>query len=191
MIKRLYDLILERGSSLMKYLKHALFLVFITLSGAAFSAETIAVIDMQKVRAGSVAINKVLEKIKKKRDSYQAEITKQEESLRDGEKKLAEQHALLTPEAFKAKRDDFQKQKIEVLRGVQEKRAQLDKIYSAALVELQKSVIEIVAQLSKEKGFDIALPLAQVVYSSPSLDITDQVLEKVNKKLPSIKVDIN
>jgi len=42
--------------------------------------------------------------------------------------------------------------------------------------------------MAKEKGFTLAIPSSQVLYYDSSLEISDEVLKRLNEKLPSLTV---
>lgn len=157
---------------------------------SAHAAEEIVIVDMQRILQESTAAKDIRTKIKQKRDDYQAEITKQEESLRKVEQKLGEQRAILSPEAFEAKSKEFKEQLMDVQRGVQEKRSKLDAALNESLEKIQVAVLEIITALSKEKGFKLAIPSSQVLFATTALDVTEDVLTRLNKKLPNIKISI-
>ena len=147
----------------------------------------IAVVDIQKVLQESKAAKDIREKIKAKRDKYQGEITKAEEKLREEEKKLASQSGVLSKEAFNQKREEFKEKLIKVQRDVQEKRANLDNTLSGSLAQVQQVVFEIIENLAKEKNFELAIPTSQILYARTGLNITDDVLKRLDKKLPKVK----
>jgi outer membrane protein len=174
----------------MKKLSILLSVILLSLSFNASAAELkIAVVDIQAVLQESKAAKDIREKIKKKRDKYQDEITNEEEKLRSEEQKLASQSGVLSKEAFEQKREEFKEKLIKVQRDVQEKRANLDNDLSSSLGQVQAVVFEIIADLSKEKGFELAIPTSQILYSDEGLNITEDVLKRLNKKLPKVKTN--
>ncbi len=146
----------------------------------------IAVVDIQKVLQESSAANDIREQMKAKRDKYQEEITRQEESLRSEEKKLSEQKGVLSAEAFEAKKDAFKEKLTKVQRDVQVKRSHLDSALNESLSEVQKVVYEIINELAKEEGFKIALPTSVILYVQDPLSITDEVLSRLNTRMPKV-----
>ncbi|MDP2816027.1 MAG: OmpH family outer membrane protein, partial [Rectinemataceae bacterium] len=146
--------------------------------------ETIAVVDIQAIMKDASAAQDVRNQIDKKKNDFQTEITKKEEELRQEDKKLAEQRNVLSKEAFEKKADAFKNKVNDVQREVQSRRAQLETAYGEALAKLQENVLEIVAEIGKEKGFLVAVPTSQILYAKDGLNITQEVLEKLNKKLP-------
>lgn len=172
----------------MKKLLVILFVGFFQFSVNANAATlNIAVVDIQQVLQESKAAKDIREKIKNKRDKYQDEITKEEEKLREEEKKLASQRGVLSKEAFEQKREEFKEKLIKVQRDVQEKRANLDNTLSGSLAQVQKVVFEIIENLAKEKNFELAIPTSQILYAQKGLNITNDVLKRLDKKLPKVK----
>lgn len=157
---------------------------------AADLAGSIAVVDIQYVVEHSTASKGVSEYIRKKRDAYQEEITKQEEQLRTTEQKLQEQQASLSKEAFEQQRKQFRDKINDVQANVQKKRANLDSAFQKSVGEVQKVVLSIVADLAKERGFKIAIPSSQILYTEPGLNITEEVLTRLNKKMPKLEIKI-
>jgi outer membrane protein len=170
-----------------------IFVALISFSISAFAADKseLAVVDIQKVLQDSEAAKDIREQIKVQRDKYQAEITKQEEDLRSSEQKLTQQKSILSQDAFKEKREEFKEKLTKAQRDVQEKRSQLDNALNDSIGEVQKVVFQIISDMAKEKGFKIAIPTSQILYSEPGLNITEDVLKKLNDKLPKVKVKTN
>lgn len=153
-------------------------------------AAKIAIIDVQKVVKNSTAAKQALDTIQKKRDEFQSAIDKQEEELKEKDQKLAKEKGVLTPDAFEKKRKEFQQDVLDVQQSVQKKRAALDTSYTKVLAEIQKTVLAIIETLSEDQGFDIALPSSQVLYGKDALDISDEVLKRLNKELPEVDIDV-
>lgn len=162
---------------------------FITFAGAN-AAGNIAMVNVQEIMNKSTAAQSIAKQIEAKRSSYQEQVKKQEESLRKADQDLTKQRSSLSAEALEQKRKEFRKKVSDVQQDVQKKRAQLDKAYAGAINEIQQKVTSIVADLSKDKGFDVAIPTSQLVYGKPEMDITAQVLEKLNKDMPDVKVSM-
>ena len=152
------------------------------------SASKIVVVDIQQVLEESTAAKDVKDQIKIKRDKYQLEITAEEDNLRKAEKKLSEQRSVLSQAAFDQKTEEFKEKLIIVQRDVQEKRANLDALLTNSLGKIQKVVFEIIEDISKDQEFDIAIPTSQILYASDKLNITTEVLKRLNKEMPSIKI---
>lgn len=162
----------------------------IVLSPADVTAEEIAIIDIQKIITESLAAKSIATQIEKKRDEFQAEVEKEEEKLHSDDQSLSEQRSVLSKEVFEQKAKEFRSKVVEAQRMVQSRRAQLDKAHVKALEKVRKHTLDIVDGLSGKKNFKVVLPKAQVFYSKNELDISDEILKKLNEKLPKVEVVI-
>lgn len=147
-----------------------------------------AVIDYQRVLREAKAAKSIREQIETRRKLYQDQIAKEEQKLNDADKELAKQRAVLSAEAFNGKRQEFQKKVGTVQRMVQERRRTLDQVSSSALNQVRNAMIQIVSDLSEERGFNLVLPSSAVLLFSPQIDLTEEVIKRLDGKLPSVKV---
>lgn len=147
-----------------------------------------AVIDYQRVLREAKAAKGIRDQVETRRKLYQDQIAKEEQKLNAADKELAKQRAVLSADAFKEKRDEFQKKVTTVQRMVQERRRTLDQVSAAALNQVRNAIIEIVSDLSSEREFNIVLPSSTVLLFSPKVDLTQEVIARLDGKLPSVKV---
>jgi len=149
---------------------------------------SIAVVNIQQVMRDSTAAKSVREQLESKQKSFQSEITKKEEALQKEDQELGKQKSVLSKEAFEKKATEFRKKAAEVQKEVQTKKALLDSGFERALNDIQKSVNDIIAEMAKEKSFQLAVPTSQILYADDKMDISKDVLERLNKKLPKVDV---
>jgi outer membrane protein len=147
-----------------------------------------AVIDYQRVLREAKAAKSIRDQIETRRKLYQDQIAKEEQKLNDADKELAKQRAVLSAEAFNGKRQEFQKKVGTVQRMVQERRRTLDQVSSTALNQVRNAMIQIVSDLSEERGFNLVLPSSAVLLFSPGIDLTEEVIKRLDGKLPNVKV---
>ena len=166
----------------------AILLSFLPLA-AAQALEGIAVINIQDIMRDSLAAKSIKKKLEAKQKSFQKEMTKKESDLQKKESSLAKQRGTLSAAEFEKKVKSFRETATKAQREVQTKKAKLDKAFADALSNIQKNVVTIVESIAKERGVKVVLPTSQLLYADPSLDITKEVLAKLNKKLPSVKVN--
>jgi Skp family chaperone for outer membrane proteins len=172
----------------------ALLLLLGTLAApAAAAAErlppaTAAVIDYQRVFKDAKAARAIGDQVDARRQLYQEEIAREEQRLHEADKQLSEQRSVLSPEAYAERRREFERQVAEVQRKVQERRRQLDQAKAVALNEMRSAMIEIVAKLSDARGFNLVLPTSGVLLFAPQIDLTEEVIGRLDVELPSVKV---
>lgn len=160
----------------------------IVISTSAMS-QTVAVLNIQEIMRESLAAKAIRQKLESKQKSFQSELSQKEQELQEKERTLAKQRSVLTGEEFEKRVKDFRAQATKAQRDVQTKKAKLDKAFAEALASIQKSVTSIVADMAKEKKFSVVMPTSQLLYADPALDITDQVLTELNKRLPTVNVN--
>jgi outer membrane protein len=147
-----------------------------------------AVIDYQRILRDAAAAKSIREQIEARRRAYQEEISKEEQRLHEADKAFAKQRSVLSAEAFAAKRRDFEQEVAEVQRLVQERRRELDSTAAAALNVVKEALIEIVTSIAQERGFNLVLPTSEVLFFSRSLDLTEEVLAKLDARLPEVRL---
>lgn len=162
----------------------------LTMQGTALAeGSKIAIVNIQSIMRDSTAAKSIRTQLESKQKAYQAEISKKEEAMQKEEQELANQRATLSKEAFEQKVDAFRQKATTMQKDVQDKKATLDAAFEKALNDIQKVVNEIITDLAKEKGFNVAIPSSQLLYAEPDMDITAEVLSKLNAKLPNVTVN--
>lgn len=149
---------------------------------------TAAVIDYQRVFKDAKAARAIGDQVDARRRIYQEEIARDEQRLHEADKELARQRGILAPEAYADRRREFERQVAEVQRKVQERRRQLDQAKAVALNEIRSAMIEIVGELSDVRGFNLVLPTSGVLLFAPQIDLTGEVIARLDAKLPNVKV---
>ena len=151
-------------------------------------ATVAAVIDYQRILTEAAAARSIREQIELRRKTYQEEIGKEEQRLHEADKEVARQRSLLTPEAFAEKRREFEREVAEVQRMVQERRRELDSATGVALKEVEDALIDVVESIAEERGFNLVLPRSEVLFFARTIDLTDEVLTKLDDRLPNVQV---
>lgn len=160
----------------------------VPMAASAQSAGKIATVNFQKVMKDSLAAQSIREQVEKKRGSFKDEINKQEEKLRAEQQELVKQRNVLAPDAFEKKKKEFEGKVANLQKTAKSKAMQLEGVTGKASEELQKTLHGIVEDMAKERGFEVVVPTSQLLYASPSLDITEEVLKRLNDKLPKVSV---
>lgn len=152
------------------------------------AALPIAVVDVQGVMRASKAAKVIQQKIDVRRGAYQEEVTVEERQLRQAEQELAQQRAILSPEAYQQRVRDFQTRVAEVQRGVQSRKRALDEAFAKAMNEVRRALVGVVAEIAEHNNVKVVLFKSQIVIAEKSLDISEQVLALLDERLPSVDV---
>jgi len=150
----------------------------------------IAIIDMQKILRDSIAVKKMQKTLEQRRSGYQNELRQKEQQLRNSNQELVRQQAILSAEAFAKKRQELEQQVAAVQRDVQEKRRGLDALLGQGMKQIRIVLVEIVQGIAINRDADLVLAKSIVVLVRPDLEITDEALALLNKKLPEVTLPV-
>lgn len=147
-----------------------------------------AIVNVQAIMKDAKAAQSARDQLKAKQQQFQDQISKTEKELQKQDQELEKQRTILSQEAFEKQVKEFRKKAADAQKDVQDKRVNLSKAFDASLAEIQASVTQILNEMANERGFDLVVPSSQVLFYNPSLDISGEVLKRLNDKLPSLKV---
>lgn len=152
------------------------------------STTSIAVIDAQLIFEKSLAVVKIREQVDKKAEAFKNESSKKEEYFKKKFEELEKQKSVLAKDAFEQKNNDLSKEFSEAQKKVQEDRGVLEKAYVDSMQQVEATIVDIVKEEATKSGLKLVVHKGQTVYADDSLDMTQKVLEAINKKLPSVTV---
>jgi len=149
-----------------------------------------ALVDIQKIMRESAASVSIRAQIDEVRASFQGELDAKEERLRGTDEELKRQRAILAPEAFEEKRRAFEEEVLGVQRDVQAQNASIEQAVGGATGKIREKLIPILAQIMEERGATVLLDKSQVLVSDKILEVTTTALNRLNKSLPEVIVEI-
>lgn len=147
-----------------------------------------AVIDVQAILRNATAVKSVRTQIDKYRVSFQGEIEKEEKEIVTANEELGRQRAILAPEAYNDERRKFEGRVVDAQRLVQQRKQSLNEVLNQAMGEVQKVLNDVITELAKEHNFTLLFRKDQTILVTRELEITQVVLERLNQKLPDVKV---
>ena len=147
-----------------------------------------AVIDVQAILRNATAVKSVRTQIGKYRQAFQGEIEKEEKEIVNANQELSRQRAILAPAAYNDERRKFESRVADAQRLVQQRKQELNEALNQAMGEVQKALNEVITELSKEHNFTLLFRKDQTILVTRELEITQIVLERLNQKLPDVKV---
>lgn len=154
-------------------------------------AETkIAVVDVKRIMNESDAAKSIQKQIEAKRKSYQDEVEKHEKELKKIQDSVVGVSDEISKEEFDKKREGFEKKLLDMRKLVQQRRSALEIAASNSLQELRGEVVKVVAELAAENKYTIVITRQNVILAEKSLEITDDVMKNLNKRIKTIKLEI-
>lgn len=165
----------------------ALFVSSLLFIGNAAASE-VGVLDVEKIVKESSAMRDIQNKISKKQDEYQKEVTKKQNELEADQKRIENKKNVLSKDAMEKETKNFEKKIDDLKTFVDKKQNSLKKASLDSMGKVNDKIKEIIADISKEKGLDAIIPASQTLYYKDELDVSDEVLKRLNKKITKVDV---
>ena len=162
--------------------------LFLTLAAAHAQQPKIGIVDVQQVLRDAKAARALRPQMEQQRRAFQMEVRERERRLRDAGKDLSEKRALLSATNFDEKRRALEEEGRKAQEAVQERKRKLDRIFNETKDIILKELLEVVGAIADEKKLDIVLEKRVVFLSANSLDLTPEIVARLDKRLPSISL---
>lgn len=198
MKQNLSALVLEQGFKInnMKVLIPFILLSVLVLQTSFVRAQTsselepvsLAVIDFRGVLAKSEAARNIRSAVDEKRQELRKYFLEVENSLREEQKNLSKKRSIVTAEAFEKRARKLKEKAQSAQKLAQTSNQKLKKSFDQAMDKVQKELVRIVAEVAEESGVGVVLFRSAIVIAVKKLDISKEVLMRLNKKLPDVKV---
>ena len=173
----------------MKYLVKFFVVTFLLLISTYVSAEQkIAYLDMKFVLNNSKAGKGAQDFLQKSFKENQKKFSDTENALKKEENGLLAQKTILTKEEYQKKTDNLRKKVIDYQ---SQRRLSLEKI-TAQRAEARQKLLEILDPILKtyteENNISLVIDKKDILVGNTDLDITNIIVKKLNKKLPSLSI---
>jgi Skp family chaperone for outer membrane proteins len=169
----------------------ALFTLFFVLSNA--NATEIATLKLEDIIKNSTAMVKAGKEIETKKNEIQKRLEKEEKKLTEERTDLEGQVKVLEPSKAQEKVQQFQDKVNKFQIEVRENEQMLQQANIDVVNQIIANIKTILKDMKDEKDskykFDVVLPTSGVVYSDVDLDLSGEVISRLNKKYKEVKVD--
>lgn len=152
----------------------------------------IAVIRMDAIQANANA----LKELRKQKESYESklrdELTRDQKALEKEKAEIEKSQDVLSRDALQRRVVDYQNRVAKLQQDLTERAQSIDMAFQKALNEVQANHLDpiIEATIAKKKlSMVIDGRFARVGNGVENLDITDQVIDALNKKVSSVKME--
>jgi outer membrane protein len=151
-------------------------------------APIVEVVDVQRILDESLAAKSVQKQLDTQRSKFQSEIEKEENELSQAEKDLAKARDQLTPDIYSDREQQLRQRFAAEEQHVQARRKVLDEAFSDSMNAVRTNLLDIVSSVAHEHGANLVLIKQQVLWTDKALDVTDEVLNRLNQRLPQVTV---
>ncbi|MEK6776629.1 MAG: OmpH family outer membrane protein [bacterium] len=173
---------MKSKKSLMGSLILALFLF--GAQTAAAKELKIGVVDFQKVFDQSAVIKKLNSELEQKVKAEEEIITKKRETLQKQKEDLDKQQSILSPEKRTDREGQIRQDLKDLQRYATDKQDEFQRKGSELMQSVMQELTKIVQEIGERDSYTTIIERSEggLVFSSPSIDITDEVVKEYDKR---------
>ena len=160
-------------------------------AGERFLLQRVAVIDLARIIRESEATERVRALLDIKSEEFQKEFAEKEVQLLAKEKDLKARQSLISEEAYQEEVRAFQREVAAVQQDIQNKRQSLDRALQQAQDKIRQLATTIVAEQASALNIDLVFKEEQLLIFRNQLNITDDVLERLNIRTKDAQLEIS
>jgi len=151
----------------------------------------VAVISMDKIQLESDALKDLHKQRVAYEEKLKAKLESEQKSLEKEKKDIEQSQGMLAPEALQRRVADYQRRVATLQRNLSEAAQSLETSYQEAVMKIQKEHLDpIVEGVIAKKNLALVMDgrMLRLGKTVDKLDITDEVIKALNKKVSSVKM---
>lgn len=172
-----------------KFLKLLPIFIFFIFINSNIKADVPYYVDFKYILNQSEAGKKAQKSLKDKLENGLKKLTAKEKTLLSEEKKIIEQKKLIEPEAYKKKVEELRSKVLSLQKERNKLLETVSKQRLTARNELLKNLNPIISEYMQEKKIRMVVDKKSILLADQNLDITKEIMNLLNKKLKSIKLN--
>src|SRR4051812_32163252 len=158
--------------------------------GGAVPAPKILVIDRNAILRASRVGQDIVRQVTGYTRSAESEFRAQGEALRKEGRALQQQVAILAPDVKAKKIRDFQAKQAAFQRKVEAREGLIQGGIYKARQQMEQSLGPILQGIMQERGANLLFDRNAIVLGTVNVDITSVAIQRLDQKLPSVKVQL-
>ncbi len=151
-------------------------------------AAVIGVISVPDVMRNSTAYQSVDKELATRRQKLNEDVQKEQTALRDLGQQLANERAKMTADQIRARERELQDRIAVSRRKFADRNRVIQEAGQYALAQIERTLRVVVQQVAVSHGMNLVLHAPQVALNTPEFDITQQVVQELNKVQPSVTI---
>ncbi len=150
----------------------------------------ILIIDRRALMQASNVGQDIAKQVQSLRRSAEVELKGEGEALQKEQRALEQQVAILAPDVKAQKMKAFQSKAAAFQQKARSRSMQIQYGVMLAEHQVEQVAVPIVQQILQERGANLMLDRQAAVIAAPGLDITKLAIDRLNQKLPTVKVQL-
>jgi outer membrane protein len=159
-------------------------LIYFVSANSLFAADVakVGVLDLQRILETSTAGKSIQAELKDQKGKMESDLKEKGTEIEKLSKRL-ERESMVMSKEMREEKEREQRIKINDFKSLQKKyRSDLQKLEVSLMNQLQNDIKEIVDEVGKKGGYLLIINKYTVLYSPGAIDITDDIIKKLNAK---------
>jgi outer membrane protein len=148
----------------------------------------IGIVDVEQIMQDSKAAKSIRAQFDQQKKAFEAEVIKQRKLFNDAKQKLGAQQSTMTQADFQKKVDDLSKQGAQIEKNLTQRQNQLEDSVTRSRNQVFDAMRLVAADVAKDRGLTLVIQKGATLVYDASTEITDDVLKRLDAKLPSVKL---
>ena len=165
-----------------------LFITFISVLSYA-EEQKIVYLNVDKIMQQSIAGKSIKKQLENLYNKNMEKFKKNDEILKNKEKKLIAQKNILSQEDFQKELSNLRKEIINFQKQQVKARDDINKLRIGATNKLISQLSPILQEYAKKNSVSLILQKKNIVMGKKEIEITDEILEITNKEIKNIKIN--
>ena len=146
----------------------------------------IGVLGVPDIMRASSAAQQVEKTIGERREKLNEDAQKEQTAWRDLQQGLANQRAGLSADQIRTKERELQERITNSQRVLRDRNRFIQESAQVGLAQIERTLIGVIRQVAESRGMNLVLRREQVALNINEFDITEQVVEQMNKVMPGV-----
>ena len=149
---------------------------------AAQATARIGIVDMQEVLNKSQKGMAMKQKLDQERAARQKDLDVKQQEVMKLQAEYEKQAPLLSDQAKREKSEAIQRKTRDTVRIAEDANRDFDKRVREAELEITREILGVVQEYGKDQGFTLVLERSMVIFGSPAIDITSEIIKRYDAK---------
>jgi len=156
--------------------------------GTAPPATVAGVISVREVFRNSAAAQQLERVMGERREKFQADVQKEQAAWRDMQQQFANQRGNMNAEQVRAEERKLQDRVTNAQRQFRDRQRILQQATEYAGSQIERATILVVRQVAESRGINLVMHREQVALNAPEFDLTESVVQQLNKVMPTVLI---
>jgi Skp family chaperone for outer membrane proteins len=149
----------------------------------------VAVVDGGKLTTAAKAMKSAQEEAEKLAKRFDADFTGEQKKLQAEYQQLEKDRLKITGQEYDQRLQRLNARFAEVRRTAQIRQEQMSRAVRLVQLQFRGEVVKIIQAMSVEAGYTLVIEKSAVLHAAAALDITDKVLERLDKAQIQVKFE--